>query len=287
MDPVKSTNELMHELEGDIPFGQVAEENSDAFLGNYASDTRGVCPFCGASLREGASYCVSCMRPLQERRIIPMKKRTGKPVRQLWTALGIFVLLAALAAVFFTTVLPLLRKKSAQELPSAAEFRVLAAGASEEEWQKIWSQEAFTLQKQEGGFSVYEAVTPVSKEPLRAAFSEDGKCLLFALTDVTADDSADAMKLLKTAFSAVYRYFPENLEEILSDEAGFTVKDRPDEGLSELLQVFGIAFSGNTEIRESLPIYADRFAKIPAAHVYKTVSDGRLSLFVRFDSEGQ
>ena len=284
MDPIKSTNELIHELEGDTPFGQFAETNERAFLRTYGAETRAVCPFCGAELRSGASYCVSCMRPLQERRMIPAKKRTGKPVRQLWTALAVLAGLSVLAAVFFAAVLPALRKRSSPELPSAAEFRVLAAGASEER-QEIWTREAFSLQGQEKGYSVYETMTPAAEEPLRIAFSRDGKSLLFALADVTADESEEAMKLVETTFSAVYRYFPENLEEILDEENGFSLIETPDESFDEILTVCGIHLPEDAEVLKSYLIYADRMARTPSARVYKAGSDGRLSLFVRFDSE--
>ena len=151
----------------------------------------------------------------------------------------------------------------------------------------MWSQEAFTRTKEESGFTVYETETSLTTEaPLRVAFSEDGKCICFALQDFPADESDEALKLVKTAFSAVYRAFPDNLEQLLDDPASFSVKETPDGVLTELLGVLGAALPEGAEIHESLPIYPDLFTKTPRARVYKTFSDGRMSLFVRFDSEG-
>ena len=196
MDSVKSTNDLMHDLEGEAPFRQIAGENEGAFLRTYVAEGnaseersgkpfegRKDCPFCGATLKEGAAFCVACMRPLVERRIIPVKKRrTGKPARILWTALGIFGFLAAAAAVVLLLVLPAIFRQSSPRLPSPAEFRVLAAGASEQEMQIMWSQETFARAKEDGGFAVYKTGTFLTTEaPLYIAFSEDGKCLFFAL----------------------------------------------------------------------------------------------------------
>ncbi len=300
MDSMKSTNELMHDLEGEAPFRQIAGENEGAFLRTYAaegpapeelsgkpSEGRKDCPFCGASLREEAAFCIARMRPLVERRVIPVKKRrTGKPARILWTAIGIFTLLSAAAAVLFMLVLPALFQKSARQIPSPAEFRILAADASEEETQMMWSQEGFTLSKQESGFAIYETISVLTETPINVVFSEDGKCLFLALQDFSANESDEALKLVYTAFSAVYRAFPDNLKQLLDDPASFSVKETPDGALTEILGVIGADLPEGTQIQESLPIYPDRFTKTPFAHVYKTFSDGHLSLFVRFDSEG-
>lgn len=270
----------MDELQNASSFGQYAGQNEEAFLQSVP------CPFCGAPIRKDASYCISCMRPLQERRIIPArKKNAGRPVRVLRTALSVLLVLLLALAAFFFLIRPSLVPKASLDLPSPAEFRVLAAGAAEEDVKMLWSQEAFSLKGKENGFSFYETQTSLSDKPLRAAFSDDGKCLYFALTDVPGNSADEAVKLLKTVFSAVYRYVPENLEEILLEEENFALKEAPGEDFSVLLEAFGIRISGDPEIRESLPILTEQYQGGPAARIYKTATEDRTGFYVSFEAE--
>ena len=270
----------MNELQSASSFSQYAGQNEEAFLQSAA------CPFCGAQLPKDASYCIACMRPLRERRVIPARKRNaGKPARMLTGILSALAVLLLAAAVYFFLIRPPLLPKASLDLPSAAEFRVLAAGASEEDSKMLWSQEAFTLAGSKNGFSIYETETPLSEEPLRAAFSDDGKCLYIALTGIPGNSVGEAGKLLKTVFSAVYRYVPENLEELLSADDAFTENETAGATLSALLETFEIRLSQDAEIRESLPIRTDRYPGGPAARIYKSSSDGHFSLFVCFGPE--
>ncbi len=270
----------MNELQNASSFGQYAGQNEEAFL-QYAA-----CPFCGAQLQKGASYCIFCMRPLHERRIISAKKRrTSRPVRMLLTMLSVLAALLLALAAFFFLIRPSLLPKASLDLPSPAEFRVLAAGASDEDSVMLWSQDAFVLKSGENGFSCYETQTSLSEEPLRAAFSDDGKCLYIALAEIPDDSAEESADLLKTVFSAVYRYVPENLSEIISEEENFLVKERPGEAFSALLRTFGLSLPGDTEIMESLPIRTDRYPGGPEAHVFRTVSGDRTGYFISFGTE--
>ena len=309
MDSSKSTNELMSELREASSFGQYAESNEGGFLSESASDssaagppaqtpsdspgetfaqalseTEGTCPYCGAELLRGASFCTSCMRSLLERRIIPAKqRRTGRPARILFEVLGVLAFLAIAATVFFFLIRPSMIQKPSLELPSAAEFRILAAGASEGEEQKVWSQQAFALQKQEGEYAVYETLTGLSEEPLRIGFSDDGKRLFAALSEIPAEQSERAAKLMETLFSAVYRHYPENLDEILRKEAYYTVENGPDETLAPLAAMAGTTVPADAAVRESLPIRTDRYDPAPAARIWRITSGGQESIFILFE----
>ena len=281
MNAVKNTNELMNELREAPSFGQYAEANEEGF---FAEDT--TCPFCGALLPRGASFCTACMRPLTERLTIPAKKRRiSRRTRVLYYVLGVILFLAAAGVLCFFLLRPSEEQKLSLEIPSVSEFRRLAAGASEEEMRQIWSQEAFTRKMQEGKFSIYETNADFLEEPLRIAFSDDGKCLFAAICGFLPEDTEKAGKLAESLFSAVYRYYPENLAEILRKDDYFTRMDGPDTALLAFTAIASVDLPSDAEIMESGRIVADRYENASGARVWGTTSRGRRSIFILFGEE--
>ena len=136
------------------------------------------------------------------------------------------------------------------------------------------------------GYQLYEIYSPVSDEPIRIALSEDGKCLWFAVTNVPSYADSNATALVITAFSAVYRHVPENLEEILASNELFTGDTKPDERLGAFLKASSFELREDAWIRKSLPIHAPNYRKAPVATIYQDWSGGKRSYFVIFESEG-
>ena len=287
----KETRNLIHELRDSASFSDFTEENEAAFVSDVPEDfvrpetsSPSLCPFCQASLPKDASFCPSCMQLLKEREIIPKQKapfrrRTRCLLILLAAAVLLIVILSAAAGIF-------LSRKASLSLPSAEEFRLLLLGASDENDSALWSPESLHLQKTGGGYDIYEADTTLSEAPVRAAFSEDGKRLYFALSDLSEDDLRDALKLAKTAFSAVYRYAPENLEELIGNVSVYRELNVPGEELAGFLGASGIPVSEDARILVSLPIRTQKYADAPVASVYQIQSSGRTDLILLFEERG-
>lgn len=296
MQDGKATNELMDELEETDSFGQFRARNEEAFL---SADV--ACPFCGGALRDGASFCTHCMRTLTERRVLTeKKKKIRKPLRVFLCVSG--ALLAALA-VFFA-VRAFNGPKAGPGLPAAEEFRALSESAlnmGDEEAKGSWDPGTLRRTGQRDGLAVYEAGTALSEAPVCTAFSDDGKRLFFGLFEIPGKYAHKALKAAETAFSAVYRHVPENLEELLSGKGAFQTFDKPDEALGAFYAAAGRTFpagaegEGTTEGPElsadvrfevSLPIRAEGYEAGPVARVYRIIEAETTDLIVLFETEG-
>ncbi len=279
----KSTSELMDELKGAESFGQYAAENGKAFL-HARSEGGSACPFCGKRLPENASYCTHCMRVLNGRRVLFEEKKKVRSLRRIFLCVsgGLF----AAFAIFFA-----IRHEKGQKtsvfLPSPDEFRAYAYGAmkeADEEERMLWAPETLVKTKEQDGLIVYEGETSLSDTPVLTAFSHDGKRLYFAVFDIPHEYSESALKAVKTAFSAVYRRVPENLEDLLLQDGAFQKPDLPDEALDAFLAAAKTeAPFGMTEV--SLPIRAEMHEGGPGARVYRINGEGTLDLIVLFESE--
>ena len=61
------------------------------------------CPFCGSPVQENASFCLHCMKPLEEKKVIE-KKKSKKPIIVL-TALGVGLVVVTFSLVYLICAL--------------------------------------------------------------------------------------------------------------------------------------------------------------------------------------
>ncbi len=273
----------MDELKGAESFGQYAAENGKAFL-HARSEDGSVCPFCGKSLPENASFCTHCMRILTGRRVLFEEKKKVRSLRLVFLCVlgGIFA-----AFVLFFAIRHERGRKAFLLLPSPDEFRAYASGAmkeADEEERMLWAPETLMKTKEQDGLIVYEGETALSDSPVLTAFSHDGKRLYFAVFDIPHEHSESALKAVKTAFSAVYRRVPENLEDLLLQDGAFQRPDLPDEALDAFFAAAGTE-APYTMTEVSLPIRAEMYEGGPCARIYRINGEGTLGLIVLFESE--
>lgn len=275
MSEIKETGKLIDELQGAASFEEYASSNKDAF-------TASECPHCGAPLQAGASYCTSCMTLLREREVISLKKpllrNRGKIVA------AVLALLAVSVLVFFG-IKALTAKKESVGMPSPVEYQALLVGTLDENTRLLWHPERLSPKGTSDGFQLFETDTPMSEAPVLIAFSEDGKCLWFALQDVPSYASSSAVPVLENAFSALYRRKVENLEEILSSGEYFQRIEAPNAAFSAFLSASGIEPADEAVIEKSLPIKPGSYQSAPEAAIYQVRSAGKYSYFVVFGSE--
>ena len=274
MSQIKETGELIHELQSSASFERYAEENEAAF-------TARSCPHCGAPLQEGASYCTACMTLLRERRTITLEKFRKK--NYLWILLPASALVLAL--LLFFGIKAFRSKKRSLTIPDQPEYQALLLGALDESTRGLWAPENLVFTGSKNGFQCYETDTALSDMPVCLSFSEDGKRLFFGLSDIPAYASSGAESIVKTAFSALYREEPENLEDILRSDVYFRAEEVRDERLNSFLQASGISLTEGASVRKSLPIRPKAYQNAPLATIWEVRLDNTLSYYVLFESE--
>ena len=275
MSQEKETTQLIRELREASSFDTYSETNEDAFTGLS-------CPHCGAPLPGGAAYCISCMTLLRERRVITPKKTIHR--KRVWIpVLALSLMAAGLLLFFILRVFP--RSKDTLSLPSPVEYQALLIGASDETARLLWHPEAMKPRGNANGFQLYETTFTLSDDPLRIGYSEDGECLLFALPSVPAYASGSAEILVKTAFSALYRQIPDNLEDILRSDSLFREEEAPDERVLAFFLAEGKDLEDGAVIQKSLPIRPGSYKASPSAFIYRIRSEGMIRYVVQFASE--
>lgn len=270
----KETSELIRELHDSASFEQYAESHQNAF-------TSLSCPYCGAPLRRGASYCVSCMNILNERKLVTLKKMPRKRGRKLLLSGGIL-----LAGILIVLGIVFLRPGSnTYTLPDPVEYQALLVGSLDENTRLLWDPSGLSPAGSSNSLQFFETTTPLSGSPVRIAFSEDRKRLYFALTGFPSYASGTAENILENAFSALFRRKTENLSEIFRSDDLFTQLSAPDDALQVYLNASLTEIPEDASIFRSLPVRPERNVQAPAATIYRIRSDGSVSYVVLFDTE--
>ena len=279
----KNTTELLHDLEAAGSFGDYLQSSRGSLLSEEAH----LCPYCSAPIHAAAAFCPTCMRPLSEKRTIPEKKHVI--YRSTRLLLGFFLALLVIAAAAVLIPKALNAGKETIGLPSPEDFSELLSGATlgSEDWKvrDLWDTSAWAYEGNIDGCRVYSVGKTFTGSSARAVFSDDGKSLLFCLPGVPSYESGDAEKLITTVFSAVYRYYVENVPEIMEKDRNFMTAEAPDPKIAALSAAAGAGFSDGGSIAVSYPIRTARYKKAPCARICTVRSGDIVSYYCIFEAE--
>lgn len=204
------------------------------------------CPYCGASLQEGAQFCLYCMKSLSEKRdVTPVKKS-----RRTWLAAALICLLLAVAvvcAVFISgngdegeaeSTPPQSGESTEQEeseewpiITTIDDFMLRAVYLSgKNDLSGLWDPDGFvhthSITDEDGDeWKVYDTDVTPEGASLKVHMCEGGIEIVTSVTGLTEDTFDDGALLVSCAVSSVYNSTFSNLADVLADEEAYERED--------------------------------------------------------------
>ncbi len=185
------------------------------------------CPFCGAALSDGASFCIYCMRALTEKRALPSvvgSRRKKKRLRTVALILAAVLFAGALGGAGLGLITAGGKKMNLAPDPNDPRTRVYAdvsvfkqsyhypivhSGTRpwSEEWDGVWPWEPWdlTLDRTENGWACYTCPGIFQNELPQIFFKLDGTAVLIALNAIRQDERGRVGEITEHFSRFMYR----------------------------------------------------------------------------------
>ena len=178
---------------------------------------RNICPYCGAPLQENATFCLHCMKSLDEKTEIKKKKSAPK---KLIVTTGI---IAAVCIAAVCIIIAVMGSKAAPVCTPDEFIAAAQASAAKLECAKLW-QPADLVQthyNKKGNDSVYNAKCTLCDAGVSVIFRNGGEVVDVALCDIRESDLENAYTISESALSAAFGYYQVELADMLRDKNAY------------------------------------------------------------------
>ncbi len=176
-----------------------------------------ICPYCGAALQENASFCLHCMKSLDEKTEIKKKKSAPK---KLIVTVGIAAAVCIAAVCIIIAVIG----NKPKLICTPDEFIAAAqASTAKLDCAELW-QPADLVQthynKKEND-SVYNTKCSLCDAGVSVIFRNGGDVVDIALCDIRESDLENAYVISESALSAAFGYYQVELADMLHDKSAY------------------------------------------------------------------
>lgn len=174
-----------------------------------------VCPKCGASVQEGANFCLHCMTSFDNKQTIEKPSEKKPAIRRL---LAIIIPIVAVAAIVISVVIYNVIHKPVCTFQQFSQTAVLASERME--LTDLWDAGGFRETSYSKKDKAMQYVTQVNIDNayLSMFFQNDGEYISAVFCDLQSEDLANAKKILMCITQSVCNYYFTDIEDVFNNE---------------------------------------------------------------------